>query len=228
MVEIVQIGSPPIEVHLRRSTRARRFSLRISNTSGVVSLTLPKRASARAALSFAADNEGWLRQNLQKRPEQVVPVFGGMLLLDGTEVLLQQGRRRSPVLDKGTLAVAGQEEALGARLRGFLKTRARDRFSVAAQSYAQQLGQEVSRITLRDTRTRWGSCTSDGNLMFSWRLAMAPVPVQNYVAAHEVCHLIEMNHSPAYWRLVEQIFPDYKSQQNWLKTNGSLLHRYIF
>lgn len=228
MVEIVQIGSPPIDVHLRRSTRARRFSLRISNTSGEVSLTMPKRANARAALLFASDNEGWLRQNLEKRPKQVVPVFGGTLLLDGTEVLLQQGTRRSPVLANGILAVAGQEEALGARLRGYLKTRARDRFSVAAQGYAQQLGQEVSRITLRDTRSRWGSCTSDGNLMFSWRLAMAPVPVQNYVAAHEACHLIEMNHSPAYWQLVEQVFPDYKNQRNWLKTNGGLLHRYVF
>lgn len=228
MIEIVQIGSPPIDVHLRRSTRARRFSLRISNTSGVVSLTLPKRASARAALSFASDNEGWLRQNLQKRPEQVVPVFGGTILLDGTEVRLQQGDRRSPVLENGILAVAGQEDALPARLRGYLKTRARNRFSVAAQGYAQQLGQEVSRISIRDTRSRWGSCTTDGNLMFSWRLAMAPIAVQNYVAAHEVCHLIEMNHSPAYWRLVEQIFPDYKSQRNWLKSNGGLLHRYVF
>ncbi len=228
MVEIVQIGSPPIDVHLRRSTRARRFSLRISNTSGEVSLTMPKRANANAALLFASDNEGWLRQNLEKRPKQVVPVFGGMLLLDGTEVLLQQGTRRSPVLKNGILAVAGKEDALGARLRGYLKTRARDRFSVAVEGYARQLGQEVSRITLRDTRTRWGSCTTDGNLMFSWRLAMAPVSVQNYVAAHEVCHLIEMNHSPAYWRLVEQVFPDYKNQRNWLKINGGLLHRYVF
>ena len=189
---------------------------------------MPKRANAHAALLFASDNEGWLRQNLEKRPKQVVPVFGGTLLLDGAEVLLQQGTRRSPVLANGILAVAGQEEALGARLRGYLKTRARDRFSVTAQGYAQQLGQEVSRITLRDTRSRWGSCTSDGNLMFSWRLAMAPVSVQNYVAAHEACHLIEMNHSPAYWRLVEQVFPDYKNQRNWLKTHGSLLHRYVF
>lgn len=228
MEEIVQIGSPPISVHLRRSTRARRFSLRISNTSGVVSLTLPKRASARAALSFAADNEGWLRQNLEKRPEQVVLRFGGTLLLDGTEVTLQQGTRRTPVLNNNILTVTGQEDALGARLRGFLKTRARDRFSVAATQYAAQLNLKVSRITIRDTRSRWGSCTTDGNLMFSWRLMMAPVTVQNYVAAHEVCHLIEMNHSPAYWHLVNQIFPDYKNQRTWLKANGGLLHRYMF
>ncbi len=228
MTEIVQIGQPPLDVHLRRSPRARRFSLRISNSTGVISLTVPKRASARAAIGFAHEQEAWLRRNLAKRPVQVVPVFGGCILLDGQKVELRQGTRRAPILGDGYLEVSGHEYALGARLRGYLKTRAREKMMAASEHYATKLGQDISRITLRDTRSRWGSCTSDGNLMYSWRLIMAPPSVQDYVAAHEVCHLIEMNHSVAYWQLVESIFPDYRNQRNWLKENGTKLHRYQF
>ena len=228
MSEIIQIGQPPIEVHLRRSQRARRFSLRISNSSGIVSLTVPKRASAKVAIGFAQDQEVWLRRNLEKRPEQVMPVFGGSILLDGRSVTLAQGSQRSPVLQDGVLSLYGHEEALAARLRGYLKTLARERLLAASEQYARAIGRDISRITLRDTRSRWGSCTSEGNLMFSWRLVMAPRPVQDYVAAHEVCHLIEMNHSAAYWQLVESIYPDYQNQRNWLKTNGAMLHRYVF
>lgn len=228
MVEIIQIGQPPIDVHLRRSLRARRFSLRISNTNGEVRLTVPKRASAKAAIGFAAEHEGWLRRHLSKRPEQIVPVFGGAILLDGAEVVLQPNPRRTPLLQNGVLAIARHEEELGPRLRGYLKTRAREHMIAASERYAREIGHDISRITLRDTRSRWGSCTSDGNLMFSWRLIMAPRTVQDYVAAHEVCHLVEMNHSPAYWRLVGSIFPDYQNQRNWLKINGGKLHRYVF
>ena len=88
------------------------------------------------------------------------------------------------------------------------------------------LSHKINSITLRDTTSRWGSCTSNGRLMYSWRLVMAPREVQNYVAAHEVCHLIEMNHSNEYWQLVENVFPNYKLNRLWLKTNGNLLHQY--
>lgn len=228
MAEIVQIGSPPIDVHLRRSRRARRFSLRISNTKGTVSLTLPQRASRRAAISFASDNEVWLRNNLARQPARVVPRFGGTILLDGEPVLLCRGHSRKPEMTGQGLALPEPEAALGARLRGYLKTLARERMTGFSETYAGQIGHEFSRISIRDTRSRWGSCTSDGNLMYSWRLVMAPLRVQEYVAAHEVCHLVEMNHSPAYWRLVETIFPDYRLHRNWLKQNGGQLHRVDF
>ncbi|MDG1999702.1 MAG: M48 family metallopeptidase, partial [Amylibacter sp.] len=97
-----------------------------------------------------------------------------------------------------------------------------------SESYAKMVGRSFSRITIRDTRSRWGSCTSDGNLMYSWRLIMAPPSVQAYVAAHEVCHLVEMNHSDAFWRQVAAIYPNYKKQREWLRHQGSHLHRYQF
>ncbi len=228
MSDTVHIGQPPIAVRLRRSARARRFSLRISNSDGSVSLTVPKRASQRAALAFASDQESWLRRNLNKRPSLVTLQFGGILPLDGVPAVIQSAQGRSVTMSGGVLVVPGVEPEIGARLRGFLKTLARQRLSVASDHYAGMLGQRFNRISLRDTRSRWGSCTSEGNLMYSWRLVMAPPTVQDYVAAHEVCHLVEMNHSAEYWRLVERVYPGYQKQRAWLRKNGAELHRYQF
>jgi len=115
-----------------------------------------------------------------------------------------------------------------ARLKAFLKLQARGRLQVACEFYAERLGRGFGKITLRDTRSRWGSCSANGDLMFSWRLIMAPPEVLDYVAAHEVAHLVEMNHSAAYWDVVRGIYPDYEAPRCWLKANGGLLHRYRF
>nr|WP_325249631.1 SprT family zinc-dependent metalloprotease [Amylibacter sp.] len=227
MSETYEIGAPPIAVVLKKSARARRFSLRISNVDGVVSLTMPLRAAKRDALAFAQAQEGWLRQNLSRQPARVHPVFGGMILLDGAEVRLLQGQGRRVILDGAGLHVPGSQDQLAGKLRAYFKTLARDRLAESSERYARLVGRQVSRITLRDTRSRWGSCTSDGNLMYSWRLVMAPRAVQDYVAAHEVCHLVEMNHSAAYWAQVAAIYPDYQAQRQWLRDNGSGLHRIV-
>lgn len=228
MAETLEIGTPPIIVTLKKSARARRFSLRISNVDGAVSLTMPKRAALRDALAFAQDHEGWIRKHLGKRPQQIVPTFGGTILLDGIEAPITLGTGRQVRFDAGVLYVPGSEAQVPAKLRAFYKTLARDRLAEASERYAHLVGRSFSRITLRDTRSRWGSCTSDGNLMYSWRLIMAPRAVQDYVAAHEVCHLVEMNHSDAYWRQVAAVYPDYKHQRGWLRKHGAQLHRYQF
>ncbi|WP_069299760.1 M48 family metallopeptidase [Neptunicoccus sediminis] len=227
MPESFEIGAPPIAVVLKKSARARRFSLRISNVDGTVSLTMPKRAAKRDAMAFATAQEGWMRKHLDKQPDRVIPAFGGTILIDGMPVALTQGQGRTVEFSEGTLLVPGTEEQLAGKLRAYLKTLARDRLSQASERYAAMVGRKVSRITLRDTRSRWGSCTSDGNLMYSWRLVMAPRGVQDYVAAHEVCHLLEMNHSAAYWAHVAAVYPDYQAQRQWLRDNGALLHRIV-
>lgn len=227
MPESFKIGAPPIAVVLKKSARARRFSLRISNVDGTVSLTMPKRAAKRDALAFATAQEGWMRRHLDKQPDRIMPVFGGTILIDGVPVALRQGQGRSVVFSDGVLLVPGSEDQLAGKLRAYLKTLARDRLSLASERYAGMVGRKVTRITLRDTRSRWGSCTSDGNLMYSWRLVMAPRAVQDYVAAHEVCHLLEMNHSAAYWAHVAAVYPDYQAQRQWLRDNGALLHRIV-
>jgi len=95
-----------------------------------------------------------------------------------------------------------------------------------AEAYARQVERKLGRITLRDTRSRWGSCAANGNLSFSWRLVLAPVEVLDYVVAHEVAHLVHHNHSPAYWAVVRELVPEADGLRRWLKTNGPRLHLY--
>ena len=228
MNRTVKIGSPPIEVHLRRSARARRYSLRISNADGKVSLTLPNRASERAALDFAYRQEDWLRAALGKRPAAVVPEIGGKVLYLGQEVSLLQGTARSVKAGPEGLFLPGSVETLGARLKGFFKVQAREMLAAASHYYASQLGRDICALSLRDTRSRWGSCTADGRLMYSWRLIMVPPEVLEYVAAHEVSHLVQMNHSAEFWAVVEGLMPDYQRHRKWLKANGARLNHFQF
>ena len=109
-----------------------------------------------------------------------------------------------------------------------MRLRARDDLAAASDFYAAEVGKTYSKISLRDTRSRWGSCSSKGVLMYSWRLIMAPTDVLRYVAAHEVAHLVEMNHSQAFWDVVADVMPDYQVHRKWLRTHGNTLHRVVF
>ncbi len=228
MIEQVEIGDPAIAVMIKRSARARRYSLRISNKDGSISLTVPKYAVMSEALRFARDQEGWMRKHLAKQLKPLTLDIGGSVLFDGEYRRIEQGTGRAVLFDGEVLLVPGASDKVSTKLKAYFKTMARERMVSASIHYADLLDKPIGRITIRDTRSRWGSCTSDGNLMYSWRLIMAPKAVQAYVAAHEACHLIEMNHSDAYWSLVSTIYPDYKTHRMWLKKNGSLLHRYTF
>ena len=228
MVQHILPGNPPVSVTLRRSARARRISLRVSRIDGRVTLTLPRGVSENEALSFAGEKADWLRDNLSRRPEDVVVAPGVDLPFEGVAHRIDAGTGRAVVQRAGILAVPGAPEDCGARLAGFLKARARDRLASACDDYAARLGRRYSRLTLRDTRSRWGSCTSEGGLMFSWRLILAPPEVLSYVAAHEVAHLAEMNHSPAFWSAVQAIHGDYRAPRRWLREEGGALHRYKF
>ena len=221
-------GDPPIPLILRRSARARRISLRISQLDGRVTLTMPKRLAQREALQFARSKEGWIRKHLAERGEDIAVGLGTLLPIGGRMVEVVPGSGRALRLGAEEIAVPGPAERVGARLGAYLKEVARDRLAGACDDYAARLGRSYSRITMRDTRSRWGSCTSDGALMFSWRLIMSPPEVLDYVAAHEVAHLAEMNHSPAFWAAVEQIYGPYKDARRWLRNEGNGLHRFRF
>ena len=135
--------------------------------------------------------------------------------------------RKISVVDDQIL-VPQHSSSIGAQVKGVLKSLARDHLAQASDHYAQRLGHSYQGLRLRDTRSRWGSCSSDGYLMYSWRLVMAPRGVLNYVAAHEVAHLVEMNHAKSFWSVVHDIFGDYEQPRNWLRTSGNQLHRYDF
>lgn len=221
-------GDPPIPLILRRSAQSKRISLRISQLDGRVTLTMPKRLATREAMDFARSKEGWIRKHLDARGEDVIVGEGAQVPLAGKTYPIRAGAGRRVEITSDGIFVPGPPEQIGKRLSAHLKALARNRLAAASDEYATRLGRSYNRLSLRDTRSRWGSCTSDGGLMYSWRLIMAPPEVLEYVAAHEVAHLAQMNHSAAFWAGVTQIYGDYAAPRGWLRTHGSDLHRYKF
>lgn len=222
-------GDPPIPLTLRRSARARRMSLRVSRLDGRVTLTLPVRAAEAPALAFARERADWIREALARMPCQQHVGPGTELPVEGRLLRLEAAPGRGvPRIDGAALCLPGDPARAGARAQAFLKALARERLAEASGRHAAALGLRHGTLTLRDTRSRWGSCTAEGNLMYSWRLIMAPPPVLDYVAAHEVAHLARMDHSPAFWAVVARLMPGYKAPRAWLKRQGQDLHGYRF
>jgi predicted metal-dependent hydrolase len=221
-------GDPPIPITLRRSPQARRLTLRVSRQDGRVTLSLPVRTPEAEALAFARAQEAWLRRTLAARPPERRLVPGATLPVEGRDTVLQPAALRAPRLEGDTLLVPGTPAQLPARVAAFLKVLARDRLAAASDRHAAALGLAHAGITLRDTRSRWGSCAADGRLMYSWRLAMAPPEVLDYVAAHEVAHLAQMNHSPAFWAVVARLCPGYAAPRAWLRQHGAALQQVRF
>ena len=221
-------GPPPIEITLRRSARARRFSLRVSRVDGRVTLSLPTRAREVEAMEFARAQEGWLRNALARMPQVDLVGIGAQIPVEGALLRLVQGEGRRITLTGDCLQVPGDPALVGARVQAWLKALARDRLVAASDHYAGLIGRKVARVTLRDTRSRWGSCSHEGALMYSWRLVMAPPPVLAYVAAHEVAHLLEMNHSDRFWAVVDRLYPGWQAQRKWLHSQGTALHALRF
>jgi predicted metal-dependent hydrolase len=221
-------GSPPVEIVLKRSARARRFSLRVSRLDGRVTLSLPARAREAEAMAFARAQEGWIRETLADMPQRAGVCIGSVLPVEGRLLLLAPGAGRAVRVEGDSLLIPGDPAQAGARAGAFLRALARERLVAASDRYAAMIGRQVARVTLRDTRSRWGSCAQDGALMYSWRLIMAPASVLDYVAAHEVAHMQEMNHSAAYWAVVDRLYPGWQVQRKWLHAEGQALHQYRF
>ena len=221
-------GPPPVDITLRRSARARRFSLRVSRLDGRVTLSLPPGARESEAMAFVRQQELWIRRALADLPLTAPVALGAVIPVEGRLLRLDAGPGRLIRVEGDSLLVPGAPAQAGVRAGAFLKHLARDRLTEASDRYAQMIGRPYSRLTLRDTRSRWGSCTADGALMYSWRLVMAPPAVLDYVAAHEVAHLAEMNHSPAFWAVVARLVPDYAAHRRWLKLHGQTLHGHRF
>ena len=221
-------GYPPVEVILRRSARARRFSLRVSRLDGRVTLSMPIAGRESEAMAFAQSQADWIRR-VQARSGDVNKIgFGAAIPFEGRLLTLTPATLRAPRVEGDLLLVPVDPARAGVRTAAFLKLQARQRLQAASDHYAGMLGRGYTGLVLRDTRSRWGSCSSAGQLMYSWRLIMAPPEVLDYVAAHEVAHLAEMNHSAAFWAVVRRLMPDYEPRRRWLKSRGNDLHRYDF
>ncbi len=228
MKQIFLPNNPEISVQIRHSARARRLSLRISSLDGKVTLSGPPYVRERDYMAFIRDKEDWIIKNLAVMPEKTLVAAGAVLVYRGSPVTVTMASQRGVRIAGDAIYVARTSRSIGASIKGFLKSQARDALVHASDRYAAQLGVGYSALVLRDTRSRWGSCSSQGQLMYSWRLIMAPPDILDYVAAHEVAHLIEMNHSRAFWNVVARLYPDYEKAREWLRSHGPMLHRYDF
>jgi len=217
----------PCVVRWNRSARARRVSLKISPRDGAVIVTLPMRAARRAGMALLNEHADWVAQRLaaMEPPREFGP---GVTVPVGDiahEIIHAPEQRGGPVLEPGRLVVTGGLEFLPRRVGDFLRAEAGRRIQAAVPAHAEALGVRPRAIRLKDTQTRWGSCAPNGTLAFSWRLVMAPGWVLDYVVAHEVAHLRELNHSPRFWALVEARTPHRTAASAWLRGNGARLLR---
>jgi predicted metal-dependent hydrolase len=222
----VRLGND-IDVTVRHSARSKYVRIRITSSKGV-ELIIPTKYKLTKAYDFLSSKELWIRNKLSRisvnEPinENQIPIYGEL-----HTVMFSMKRIPSLIkIEQGSILVSSQLTRadlplmLGAVLKNILK---KDIEEYAAR-ICSQLKTKYNKIFLKDTKNQWGSCSYTGNLSFSWRLIFAPRFVMEYLVVHEVCHLIERNHSPRFWKLVGQVYPKYNLARSWLRKNGSSLH----
>jgi len=218
-----------IPLRLEINPKARRLILRLDQKAREAVAVAPNRRSLAEAAGFAQEKATWIADELSKVPENIPFIEGSVIPFRGEDLRLSMegpGRLARIELRDGvsTLVAPGSPDTFKSRIFRFLKKSAKEDLTFYVEHHCQLLNVKAKRISVKDTRSRWGSCTSDGNLSFSWRLVCAPPDVLNYVAAHECAHLLEMNHSKRFWAHVERCMPDWQLYRFWLDKHGSELH----
>lgn len=223
----ITINNAVVPIAIRKHATSRRIVLRYQQRNHCIALTLPRYVSIRQGLSFVEAKREWIAARLQEIPASIAFVHGQTLPVLGERFEIRHVGGRGVVQCDGTfLLVPGQEGFMSRRVRDFLKDTARRYIAQSATEKAALLGKRITKITLRDTHSHWGSCNHKGNLSFSWRLVFAPVEVLDYVICHEVAHLRYLNHSNDFWLTVEMLCPRYRELRQWLRQHANELQRY--
>lgn len=216
----------PLRIEINK--RARRLILRLDEKRAEAVAVAPSARHVKEAVAFAQARISWLADALARLPEPIHVKDGSEIPLRGSACqITSSGPGRKPVLEAGPparLRLPGDPDTIGRRALRYFKTAARHDLERCVSAHCDRLGLQAHTVSIKDTRSRWGSCSSAGKLSFSWRLIMAPEDVLDYVAAHECAHLIEMNHSPAFWSIVETCRPDWRPARDWLRRHGASLH----
>jgi predicted metal-dependent hydrolase len=220
-------------VRVRRHRQARRYTLRIQSATREVVLTIPPRGTLKEAQEFAQKHGGWIAARFDRLPKAAPFAEGTIVPLRGLpHRIVHRPAFRGTVWTETSvdgaylLCVAGNAPHIDRRIGDYLRREAKRDLEAASRRFAGELGVHVKRVAVRDQSSRWGSCSTSGALSFSWRLILAPRSVLEYLAAHEVAHLLEMNHSARFWRLVQRLCPDHERAKVWLDVHGTDLHRY--
>ena len=217
----------PLGVRVRVNRRARRMTLRVAPT-GAVTLTVPPDTPRRQAMELLGRKADWVAERLGRLPPPIPFADGAEIPLLGIgHIVCHRPRARGGVWrEPGTIIVTGSEAHLARRVKDWLRAEASHHIAPRVTEKSARLGRRAGRVTVRETRSRWGSCAANGNLSFCWRLVLAPEPVLDYVVAHEVAHLAIANHGPAFWRAVEKLTGDVSTARAWLDSHGPGLMRY--
>lgn len=220
---MVKFGNIPLV--FKPHVRAKRMKLRYDASSDQAIITMPPRTNEREAINFAKRHLDWLekqRENAPERiylyPDYVIPYLG-----KNRQITHYPDEKADVTITDENIYVGGPTAGISVRLENYFKKQARKSIEPLARTMATQLGTRFRRIQIRDTKSRWGSCSSTGTLSFSWRLIMTPPEILEYVVAHEISHLAEMNHSPAFWRTVDLLVEDAQVSRKWLRTEGHRL-----
>ncbi len=228
--KVIEIGEKPdaIQVNLRISLRTKRISIRISSNKGV-ELVVPKKFNYERAHDFLVSKQYWIKKQLNKNfptenlPSNSIPIFGKHHQV----VLVADAIVPVRLEEESILVLENHKPIVMMDLKFFLRSLLKEEITTYADKISQLLNVKYKKISIKDTSSRWGSCSIKGNLTFAWRLVFAPKFVMEYVVIHELCHLIEMNHSPRFWKLVSNVCPEYLMARRWLKKHSSLLHSYL-
>ncbi len=227
-ITVLRIDGRDIEVSIRRSARARRIAIRVDPAIGGAELVLPPRVGEAAGMSFLKERTDWLAARLAALPVDIPFADGAMIPYRGTphSIVHAPVARRGVWIDDNHIFVSGQASHLPRRLHDWLRRDARSAITPIVAEKTTLLERRAGRISIRSQKSRWGSCAANGNLSFNWRLILAPPEVLEYVVAHEVGHLAEANHSPAFWAVVDTLCPNAQAGRQWLRQNGAELFRY--
>jgi len=226
--DFLQVGEEVLPLVIRRHQRAKRICLRYNPTDHAISLTLPRHTRVSDGLSFLMLKSEWLIETLRDMPTQKQIKPGVVIPLLGKRVRIKHdpSLARKWIVKDDILYVAGPRDEFAERVTEALKKIASTTLTNLATRDAVRIGRRVARVSVRDTRSRWGSCSSTARLSFSYRLIFAPKEVMEYVVAHEVAHLRHMNHSTAFWNCVAALCPEYDAARDWLKLHGKDLYRF--
>jgi predicted metal-dependent hydrolase len=227
----IEIGGEFFDVLFRRHAQARRLVLRLNADGTAVLVTVPKGVSRARALEFTERSRPWIEERVRSRGGNIHLLPGHSIPFRGIEHEIRHAAKRRGIVECNStdcvITVAGELPHVPRRLLDWLKAAAKSDLTAASQRYAQLMGVSYRRITIRDQKTRWGSCSASGDLSYSWRLILAPSYVLDYVAAHEVAHLKHLDHSQRFWRLVLTHCPNAARAKKWLKAHGHDVHRVV-
>ena len=217
-------------ITISRKNNIRRLSLKVCRITGKISISAPKFLSETEIHKFYYLNRSWIHNQINQCLVPKIVKDGLFLPVEGNlyEIVVKKSCSKIKFLEKKQICIPKNISNIGKELQKFLLEYCKSVMIPIILKKSNLIQKKIKKISFKDTKSRWGSCSSTGSIMLNWRLIMVPPSVYNYVIIHEIAHLVHMNHSPLFWKLVQELSPNYSKDKEWLKKNGREIRRYIF